>query len=260
MVGDDIKVFTLMVVGDNPDEIIKKYDSNLEVEPYIKFSYKDMSKYRKQAIKMAQSVIDNSEKMGLSHLVKEYFEDKLKSLKKLTDFEYYTSITNGCSFDEEGNALSTENPDAKYNTCRIGRNLCLPLKLKNGTEVLQAKAGDVDWGKMHMDPSTMNSYRIVWELFHGERKPQTAQEKQIYRNIKLQKRYFEDFETIDSYVTYSCSYWCYAYADKSGWQSADDYKNYDWITGFYNKFVKKLKPDDLITIYECSKDNNTKIA
>lgn len=253
MENSDVKVFTLMVIGDQPDEIIKKYDASLEVEPYIKFSYKEMTKYKKQAIKMAQNLADNASKIGLSKNIKEYFEEKVKSLKKLTDFEFYTAISNGCSFDENGNALTTENPNAKWSTCRIGRNLCVPLKLKNGTEALQAKAGDVDWGKMHMDPSTMNSYRIVWELFHGERKPQTAQEKQIYKNIRLQKRYFEDFDNVDDYIAYSCSYWCYAYADKNGWQDTDDYKDYEWITGFYNKFVKKLKPDDLVTIYECSK-------
>ena len=34
------RFYSLMVVGDNPDEMVKKYDSNLEVEPYIKYHYK----------------------------------------------------------------------------------------------------------------------------------------------------------------------------------------------------------------------------
>ena len=39
----------------------------------------------------------------------------------------------------------------------------------------------------------------------------------------------------------------------SGDLSGSDYKNYDWITSFYKKFVSKLKDDDIVTIYECSK-------
>ena len=57
----DSGVFTLMVVGDEPDEIIKKYDANLEVEPYVKYHYKDKEKYRKKAIKIAQEVVENSD-------------------------------------------------------------------------------------------------------------------------------------------------------------------------------------------------------
>lgn len=249
----ETKLFTLMVVSDTPDEIIKKYDANLKVEPYIKYYYKDIAKYRKKAIKLAQDVVDNSEKFGLTPFMKEYFEEKVKTLKATTDFDYYTSICNGCSFDKDGNALTTENPEAKWGTCRIGRNLCLPLKLKNGTEVLQAKACDVDWGKMHMEPSSIATYTAAWQLFHKEREPESSIDKQIYENIKHQKRYFEGFESQEDYVDYCCSYWCYAYADENGWQDADDHKNYEWITGFYDKFVKKLNPDSLITIYECSK-------
>ena len=247
----DSGVFTLMVVGDEPDEIIKKYDANLEVEPYVKYHYKDKEKYRKKAIKIAQEVVENSDKFGMSPFMKDYFQDKVKYLKKLSDFEYYTSISSNCTFNEDGDALTTENPDGKWGTCRIGRNLCIPLKLKNGTEVLQAKAGDVDWKKMHM--VNMATYSAAWQLYHKEREPITVVEKQIYNNVKGKDRYFAGFDSEEDYVNYCCSYWCYAYADKNGWKDADDYKNYEWITTFYDRFVKKLKPDDLITMYECSK-------
>ena len=250
------KIYTLMVVGNNPDELTKKYDANLEVESYIKYRYSDASKYRKKAIKMAQELIDNADKLELTPFMVEYFKEKVASLKKLTDFEYYTSICHGCSFDEDGNAITTENPNGKWTSCRIGRNLCIPLKLKDSSESLQAKAGDVDWEKMHLEPNTMQTYAAAWQLYHKEREPMTATEKQIYNNIKHQKRYFDGFESLEDYVNYCCSYWCYAYLDENGWQDADDHKNYQWITEFYDKFVKSLPPDSLITIYECSKERN----
>ena len=41
------RFYSLMVVGDNPDEMIKKYDSKLKVEPYIKYHYDDAGKLKK---------------------------------------------------------------------------------------------------------------------------------------------------------------------------------------------------------------------
>jgi hypothetical protein len=251
MEENESKLFTLMVVSDTPEEVIKKYDANMEVEPYIKFYYKDIAKYKKKAMKVTQDLIDNSESLGLTPFMKDYFVNKIKTLKKTSDFEYYTTISDGCTFDENGNALTTTNPNGKWGTCRIGRNLCLPLKLKIGTEALQARAGDVDWPKMHM--VNIELYRLAWKLFHKEVEPKTEQEKQIYDNIKYQKRYFEGFDSEEDYVNYCCSYWCYAYADDDKWEDADDHKNYEWITTFYDKYIKNLKPDALVTIYECSK-------
>ena len=247
----DNRLFTLMVVGENPDELIKKYDLNLKVEPYIKYYYKDMAKYKKKAIKAVQELLANSDKLDLTEFMKDYFNEKIRVIKSLSDFEYYSIISNGCTFDIDGNALTTENPDGKWLTCRIGRNLCIPFTLKNGATALQSKVCDVDWPKMHM--VNVDVYSAAWKLFHKEKEPITEVEKQIYNNIKNQKRYFEGFNNEDEYVNYSCSYWCYAYLDDNGWQDADCHKDYKWITGFYDKFVKKLKPNDYISLYECSK-------
>ena len=251
MAGIENKLFTLMVVGNNPDEIVKKYDANLQVEPYVKYYYKDASKYRKKAIKTTEEILSNSDKIGLSEFVREYLSERVMVLKRETDFEYYTSISNGCSYDLDGNAISTENPDGKWDTCRIGRNLCTPFKLKNGSESLQARAMDVDWDKMHM--ANVDVYEAAWQLFNKEREPVTETDKKIYENVKNKNRYFEGFSSQEDYVSYSCSYWCYAYVDENGWKDADGYKDYAWITGYYDKFVKKLKPDDYISLYECSR-------
>ena len=244
------KVFTLMVVSKTPDEVVKKYDKSLEVEPYVKFSYKDMSKYRKTAIKSIEGILSNGCKGWVTEFIYNYFDEKLKVLSKMTDFEYYTMIASGCSFNTDGDALSTENPNGKWSTCRLGRNIGIPFVLKSGVTSLQALAGDVDWEKMHM--VNIEQYEAAWELFHGEREPETEMDRTIYENVKDKKRYFEGFKTKEDYVTYSCSYWCYAYADDNKWKWADDHKDIDWITEFYDKYVKALKPDDLVTLYECS--------
>lgn len=246
------KFYSLIVVGENPDEMLKQYDLKLEVEPYVKYHYKDAGKLKENAINLMQDVVDNTDKVGLTDMMIDYLKDRIKNLKYMSDFEYYTSLTGELTYDENGDAISTENPNGKYVTCKIGRNLCIPLKLKNGDEVFSAHVKDVDWDKMHMVNKEL--YTIAWELFHEERIPQNNQEKQIYENIKNQKKYFESFDCVEDYVNYNCSYWNYAYLDKNGWVDASDYRNYEWITTFYDKFIKKLKDDDIITIYECTKE------
>ena len=251
MAESDNKMFTLMVVSNTPDEVIKKYDATKKVEPYIKYYYKDAKKYRKSSIKMAQDVIDNADKLGCNDVMKDYFKEKLQTLKSMSDFEYYTYITNGLTYDNDGNAISEENPDGKWSSCSIGKNLCIPLELKSGGQSLQAKAGEVDWEKMNK--GDVEGYTKIWKLYHKEIEPETNEDKQIYENIKYQKRYFEEFNSLDDFLAYSCSYWCYAYADDEKWVDADSHKNFDWITSFYDKFIKPLKDDDLVTIYECQK-------
>ena len=248
---EESKLFTLMVVSENPDGVIAKYDASREVEPYVKFHYKDSGKLRKKAIKTVGELLENAGSIGLTPFMKDHFEDRLRTLKKMSDFEYYTAISTGCSYDAEGNAMTTENPDGKWISCKIGGNFCSPLKLKDGGVSLQARAGNVDWESMHM--SNVELYRTTWKLYHGEKKPESDIEKQIYSNVKYQKRYFDGFGSEEDFVNYSCSYWCYAYADDEKWVDADGHKDYDWITGFYERFVKKLKPDDLVTIFECMK-------
>ena len=245
------RFYSLMVVGDNPDEMVKKYDSNLEVEPYIKYHYKDAGKLKKKSIKVIENMIENADKAGLSEIVVDYLKDRIKALKSISDFEYYTTISSELTYNENGDALSTENPDGKYSSCRVGKNLCIPLVLKDGSEVFSAKASDVDWDNMHMVKCDI--YKLAWRLFHGEIEPSNEQEQQIYDNIKDQKKYFDGFDCENDYVNYNCSYWNYAYLDENGWVDGSDYKNYEWITSFYEKFVTKLNPDDIITIYECSK-------
>lgn len=243
--------FSVMVVGNNPTELLKMYDINNKVEPYIKYHYADASKLKKKSIKLMQDVIDNNDKTTLSDIVIDYFKERIKMFNSMTDFEYYTSITNGLSYNNDGDAVTDENPNGKYLTCNIGKIFSIPLKLKNGSEAFQAKAGDVDWSSMHMAKQEL--YETAWDLFHKIREPKTDTEKQIYENIKNQRKYFDSFESKDLYCKYNCSYWNYAYLDKNGWIDADEHKNYEWITSFYDNFVKKLKDDDTVTIYECSK-------
>ena len=254
MAQTNSKFYSLMVVGENPKSIVEKYGSEYKTEPYVKYKYLNAKKYQDTAIKALDTMLANIDKIGLPPTTKEALENRLDTIKKLSPFEYYRELTDGMYYDENGNALSEENPNVKYNTCRIGRNFCIPLKLKDGSESYNALAKDVDWDSMN--GANKEVYEAAWELVVDRREPLDEQEKTIYESMKDKEAYFSNFKSKEDYVTYSTAYWNYAYADENGWVDVDDNGNEEkWINEFYSRFVENLKPNDLVTIFECSINN-----
>ena len=159
------KFFSVMVVGENPEELIKKYDINLKVEPYIKYKYSDAEKLKNNAIKVLDEIIKKHNNFSLNDFQIDYFKERRKAFNNMSSFEYYQTITNGLYYDKNGDALSEKNPNGKWTTYRLGEHFSLPLKLKNGKESYQAICKDVDWDKMNMNNT--ETYEMVWDLMHG---------------------------------------------------------------------------------------------
>lgn len=247
------KVFTVMVVGDNPDELMSKYDINLKVDKYRKYRYLDAEKIRNKSIKLIEEILANKDNLNLGKFQLDFFTEKLKEIKEMSDFEYYQEITYGLTYDENGDAWSDENQNGKWLTCKIGDFLSVPLILKNGEQTHQAINKDIVWDDIHMRDSEL--YDITWDLVHGYREPINEQEKKIFENMKNMKNYFSNFKTKDDYVIHNCAYWNFAYLDKNGWidmDSCDD--STKWISQYFDTFVSKLSPTDKVTIYECTKE------
>lgn len=245
------RFFSLMVVGEQPDKIVEKYGKDYKTEPYVKYKYLDAKKYQKASIKTLEKLLSESDKIGIPDNVAEQLKGRLKVLNEMSPFDYYRELTEGLYYDEDGNALSDENPDKKYNTCRKGGNFSLPLLLRDGTESYQARAADVNWDAMN--GANAEVYSAAWEMVMDGREPENDTEKTIYESMKDKEGYFEKFGSKENYVKRSTSYWNYAYADENGWESVDDCNTeIEWIEGFVDKYVKRLNGDELITIYECS--------
>ena len=75
------RFFSVMVVGDDPAAITKKYDLNLKVEPYIKYKYLEAGKYKNTCIKALEKILSESEKIQLPSSTKDALKERLISLK-----------------------------------------------------------------------------------------------------------------------------------------------------------------------------------
>ncbi len=81
--------------------------------------------------------------------------------------------------------------------------------------------------------------------------PTNEDEEKIKKIWSVRKNYLQKFKSEDAFVYHNCSYWNYAYLDDKGWVDLDDSpSDIEWVSTFYDRFVTKLKDDDLITIYE----------
>lgn len=245
-----------MVVGDDPEGLMKKYDKALKVKPYIKYKYLDAEKIQKSAIKVLSGIVENSEKLFITDDQKNYFKERLKSISGMSPFEYYSTITHGMYYDDEGNALSEENKEGKWDSYNIGKNFSYPLILNNRKESYQALAKEVDWTAMHMKTDSVRLFEIIWALVMDDDDPSDEEEEKLKKLWETKKNYLKNFSNVDQFVSHNCAYWNYAYLDKNGWVDVDDDGDeFKWVSMFFERFVEPLKDNDKITIYECSRSS-----
>lgn len=248
------RFYSVMVVGDNPTELMEKYKNDLKVEKYLKYRYLDAEKLQKNSIKILSQLIDNYQSLDLTKFQIDALNEKLKSIRNMSAFEYYQTITYGMDYDDEGNAWTDVNPNGKYNVYQKGNHFSLPLINNKGEEVTSELNKNINWKLLHMANS--NLYELVWELVKEGKEPSNDEEKQIYNNMINREAYFENFKDKDDYVIRNSAYWNYAYLDENGWKDIDDskMKDADWIKNFYKNFITKLNPDDRVTIFEFTRN------
>lgn len=240
--------FTLVVIGENPDLLIKPYDKAKKVAPYKLYEFSKAKEYHNQYIDFYKGLL-NSDNLTESEI--ESIKNALDYYKSIDDIDFYLDLADGREVDEEtGDVITDENPDGKYDVCHIGKNLSLPLITKDGKETFSARKGDVDWDKIHL--SKRNVYESAWDMVMEGKVPKTDEESVIYENMKNRKHYFEFFKTKENYVVNSTAFWGYAILDHNGWRELEDNMNqFDWVSNFYDNNIKNLPNNTLISIYEC---------
>lgn len=244
--------FTVLAVGDEPRSIVNKYDMSREVEPYVKYRYLDAAKYKKGIEKTLRKLVEDRDKTLLPPTTFVLIEERLKVLEGMSPFEYYRELTDGLYYNENGDALSTENLEGRWLTCREARNFATPFTLIDGTESFQARVRSIDFDATEKGKDV---YHRAWELLVDGAEPESDEDEKIIKGAdNIPKAYFDNFSSREEYADYCCNFWTYAVVDKNGWSSVDDVDNaMDWVFRFKERFIDPLPEDTLLTIYECTK-------
>ena len=254
---------TILVIGDNHQEIVKKYSADTKVKPYIKMRYEDASKERKKHLKLIENLLTDK-RISLTPTQYDIFKEDYLNIRNMSDIEYFNMMTEGCTYDSETNdAYTDENPNAfyKYERCQQHRlevtgeegDFSDPFPLIDGTKSYSAHFNDIDWKKIHMNPRKQHLSQRVWELVIEEDEPQNEMEEQLKEKMSARIRYFTDnFNNKEEYIKHSCCLWYWGIATDKYYEEVN-YKMSDlgWCTNFFDKYIKKLKKTNpLITIYE----------
>lgn len=251
---------TLLVTGENHMELAARYSLDTIVPEYVKYKYSEASKLRRKRLSILKDMMESG-LVKLTESERSSRRDEYLEVKNMDDFTHFIQICNGCRFDENTfDAYSTDNPYAryKYQKCyqerfeKTGEEAPFsnPFKLLDGTESYSARAGEIDWNQMHMKNTEL--YMNVWAMCVDGKEPENENDRRIYEMMSNRQDYFSNFSDAEEYARHSCSFWCYGVIDKNGKYHEPDLTITDkkWVADFYRKFIKTLKPEDLLTIYE----------
>lgn len=248
---NEYRHFNVLVVGDNPEELIMRYDANLKVAPYVKYEYAKAKEYYNSYLKSLKVLLKKFEKEGEDEENINLLKAEIDDITNMTPEDYYFELVSDLDVNEEtGDAYSTENPNAKFTSHRQAGFFALPFILKDGREVYTAIKGDVDWDKIHL--ANQRPYEVAWDTVVEGKLPNGENEHAIYENMKNREHYFTNFESREHYIAASTAFWDYAYVDRDGWVELDNSKpQFDWVINFYDRFVNPLPDDARLTLYEC---------
>lgn len=243
------------------EELLAPFDENIEVEEYV---------YRTK-----QQIIDDVKNRKEEYLAKIKKASKQELRDFLTDrkYHYMRNILNlysdddfynfehydDCSYNKNGDELSTYNPNSKWDWYSIGGRWSGELKKKNSNEyfnTLQVK----DWDTTP-DEETINAHKRFWELAVEHQEP-TEDEKPFF-SLYNENYYIEKYKTKENYANIASEFQTYAVLmpdgtwlepGKMGWwgvsHSTID-EALSWEENYKTNIIDKLDPEWYITIVDC---------
>lgn len=242
----------LVVAGENPDKLVALYDKALKVEPYVIFKYSDRNEVQRLYINDCENQLKYNTK--LRDIDREDLEDRIAIAKDTSPEDFYNDYTFDYQHDEEtGDALTDENPDGKWVTCNPGQLYSTPFITKDGRTVFSARKCEIDWNKIHLFGKDI--HEDTWDLVIENREPITERDQCIKKNMMPYKEMLEDIGSKELYATSHTAFWAYAFlSEDKGWCELGDNENqYEWMAGYYERFIKLLPKTTLLTIYEITR-------
>lgn len=148
--------FVGLCFGDNWENDLEQYYEGLEVEPYIHRTKEEaIEKAKKHHTENYEYAVKKLESDTLTPEDRDYYTTVVSRGCSLTDEEAWEEVQNwGYKIDDEGNLLTTYNPDSKWDWYSIGGRWDGFLALKERDAegkpktTNEAYANEIDWDWM----------------------------------------------------------------------------------------------------------------
>jgi len=243
--------FSVLVIGEKPEEQISKYDEMSDSkEPYILYQYKDRSKFRKLQIEIYKGYLKSTKDLQSRNLL----IDKINELKGISDEDYYINLGKYHQFDNDKNIITSDNPDGKWLTCEVGGRMYYEKLIGfDNKGITSGKKNEINWSEIHLKPELWGKYKRTWELCVDKIPESTTIDRIIINNMKGIVDYFENFKDKEQYIKYNSSFFTNAIIINGKWYDMEDVDYSEWVINYFERFIFKLKDNELITIFECTK-------
>ena len=264
--------YTVMVITSDGDykRALEPFYEGLEVEPYIEETKEEII----ERVKQRKERYDGTDTWFKEHYI-DVIDDWNNDEKIYSTYRQFEDDEN---FDENGNRISTYNPNSKWDWYSLGGRWTGTLKLKEGVKTIkssepswaigyeQSKEGytdfarvkDIDWTP---DYTNLEHYKRFWEI-NVENSPLKENEKaEDFRSFYNANYYLEQYGTKENYIEDNCNIKTYAILNHGEWIEAgqmgwfgcsnatqDGYAVYRQV---FRDIIKNLNPEDYIAIVDC---------
>ena len=243
--------FAVLVIGDNIEKQLEKFDENIEMKPYVKYTKEQaIEKECKEILEYKERYYDKymadpeayaADCTNENHL--KYLRDEFPKKLEFTDEELYQeAIEYEDDLGPNGEIMSTYNPDSKWDWYQIGGRYAGRLILKEGIEkeanpefswgwdtkameevlkeprVDTALMGQIDWSKMHNVQSKYDAAIRFWEMKVEGDEPKTDQEKEELKwDWYKTEFYTERYKDKETYAKSRASFTMWAIVKDGVW-------------------------------------------
>jgi hypothetical protein len=259
--------YTVMVIGDDVDWILEPYNESLEVEPYIDQTKEEL---HKEFMACYGRIYAENKPEGLL----DAFEELTLSLDGVN--AKWLDKWNGQKLDKHGNALTTYNPDSKWDWYQVGGRWSGSLILKSNRK---GKLGSKSWANENEEiPSGRADVAfkkdIDWDAMNKEAAEDAAKDwddlfdpnpdhcrynpKYVTKQREL---HLKMYGTKEEYVKRRGIWTPYAYVSEDGWvapgsmgwwgMSSDDTEDRDKYDQEFKEFISNLPGNATITMVDC---------
>ena len=270
--------YTVLVITKDGDyeSALAPFDENLEVAPYVRETKEELIKKEKERFK------NYLERVTKGEDVSSFEEDHPATLDWNDDKailkNYIENNKEWEEFDEEGNRLSTYNPQSKWDWYSLGGRWGGSFKLKEGSEVV--KESDLTWTRgfapienvytdhaqlkdidLTPNPEEVKKATRFWEVVVEGQELQEGEKAEDFETFWKKEYYLNHYGDKETYAKCETELFACALlyngewieAGEMGWFGCKD-STEDSEKAYRDRFyeiMNNLEPDDYLSMIDC---------